>query len=74
MVETIEFINIEEDLFKWEQTEYPDVEAINVAIEPYHKLFTSVVKWQRTEKKWMDGAFLALDGEAVEAEVTFQDK
>ena len=26
-------------------------------------------KWQRAEKKWMDGAFLDLDAEFVEAEV-----
>ena len=61
----------EEDLFKWEQTTYPDVDFINVAIEPYQKLFSAVVKWQRSEKKWMDGAFLELDAETTEAEVCF---
>ena len=60
----------EEDLFKWEQTTYPDVDYINVAIEPYQKLFAAVVKWQRSEKKWMDGAFLELDAETTEAEVS----
>ena len=60
----------EEDLFKWEQTTYPDVDYINVAIEPYQKLFSAVVKWQRSEKKWMDGAFLELDAETTEAEVS----
>ena len=59
----------EEDLFKWEQTTYPEVEAITKAIEPYQKLFTTIVKWQRAEKKWMDGAFLELNAEATEAEV-----
>ena len=59
----------EEDLFKWEQTTYPEVEAISKAIEPYQKLFTTVVKWQRAEKKWMDGAFLELNAETTEAEV-----
>jgi dynein heavy chain len=67
--ELIERINIEEDLFKWEPTEYPDVEFILTAVEPYHKLFSSVVKWQRSEKKWMDGNFLELDAEGIEAEV-----
>ena len=60
----------EEDLFKWEQTTYADVDYINVAIEPYQKLFSAVVKWQRSEKKWMDGAFLELDAETTEAEVS----
>lgn len=59
----------EEELFKWEQTTYPEVEAITKAIEPYQKLFTTIVKWQRAEKKWMDGAFLELNAEATEAEV-----
>jgi len=45
------------------------VEAITKAIEPYQKLFTTIVKWQRSEKKWMDGAFLDLNAEATEAEV-----
>jgi len=45
------------------------VEAITKAIEPYQKLFTTIVKWQRAEKKWMDGAFLELNAEATEAEV-----
>ncbi|XP_015752501.1 PREDICTED: dynein heavy chain 12, axonemal-like [Acropora digitifera] len=68
-VESIGFINEEEDLFKWEQTTYPEVEAISKAIEPYQRLFTTVVKWQRAEKKWMDGAFLELNAETTEAEV-----
>jgi hypothetical protein len=28
-----------------------------------------VVKWQKAEKKWMDGAFLELNAESTEAEV-----
>lgn len=61
----------EEDLFKWERTDYPEVEAITKAIEPYQKLFSVVVKWQKAEKKWMDGAFLELNAESTEAEVFF---
>ena len=59
-------------MFKWEVTTYPETEAIQTAIEPYQRLFSTVVKWQRAEKKWMDGAFLELDSEAVEAEVSYQ--
>ncbi|KAK3752207.1 hypothetical protein QZH41_008048 [Actinostola sp. cb2023] len=69
LVETIGFINEEEDLFKWERTDYPEVEAITKSIEPYQKLFSVVVKWQKVEKKWMDGAFLELNAESTEAEV-----
>ena len=52
-------------------TSYPEIDFINVSIEPYQKLFSAVAKWQRSEKKWMDGAFLDLDSETIEAEVRF---
>lgn len=68
---TLLFSLQEEELFKWDVTTYPEVDYINVAIEPYQKLFSAVAKWQRSEKKWMDGAFLDLDAEAIEAEVVY---
>jgi hypothetical protein len=33
------------------------------------KLFSTVLKWQRAEKKWMDGDFMELEPELIEAEV-----
>ena len=50
-------------------TNFPEVDEINVAIDPFMRLFQVVFKWQRAEKKWMDGAFLDLDAEAIEGEV-----
>uniref|UniRef100_A0A673A977 Dynein axonemal heavy chain 12 n=1 Tax=Sphaeramia orbicularis TaxID=375764 RepID=A0A673A977_9TELE len=67
--ETIEFINKEEALYKWEQTSYPEVAVIRESIEPYQKLFGLVLKWQRAETRWMDGSFQTLDGESMEVEV-----
>ncbi|XP_061474275.1 dynein axonemal heavy chain 12 [Rhineura floridana] len=67
--EAVAFINKEEKLFNWELTEYPDLETLKVNIEPYQKLFAFILKWQRIEKRWMDGAFLDLNGESMEAEV-----
>ncbi|XP_019624138.1 PREDICTED: dynein heavy chain 12, axonemal-like isoform X1 [Branchiostoma belcheri] len=67
--EQITFINKEEVLYKWEVTDYPEVNLISTGIDPYQKLFTTVVKWQRAEKRWMDGAFGDLEAETVEAEV-----
>ncbi|XP_048346084.1 dynein axonemal heavy chain 12 isoform X2 [Sphaerodactylus townsendi] len=67
--EMVAFINKEEVLFNWEQTEYPDLETLKVTIEPYQKLFAFILKWQRTEKRWMDGGFLDLNGESMENEV-----
>uniref|UniRef100_A0A3P8ZCE8 AAA+ ATPase domain-containing protein n=1 Tax=Esox lucius TaxID=8010 RepID=A0A3P8ZCE8_ESOLU len=67
--EAINFINKEEALYQWDQTSYPVVEVIKESIEPYQKLFGLVLKWQRTEKRWMDGTFLDLNGESMEVEV-----
>ncbi|GCC21888.1 hypothetical protein chiPu_0000270 [Chiloscyllium punctatum] len=67
--ELIEYINSEEALFKWDLTTYPLAENIKVTTEPYQKLFAQILKWQRNEKRWMDGSFLDLDGESMEAEV-----
>jgi len=59
----------EEVLFKWDTTEYPIVENIQTSIEPFQKLYNLVLRWQRSEKRWMDGEFLKLESEAIEAEV-----
>ncbi|XP_060622080.2 dynein axonemal heavy chain 12 [Anolis sagrei] len=67
--EAVAFINKEEKLLNWELTEYPDLETLKVNIEPYQKLFVFILKWQRTEKRWMDGAFSDLNGEKMETEV-----
>uniref|UniRef100_A0A8C6IBT9 Dynein axonemal heavy chain 12 n=1 Tax=Mus spicilegus TaxID=10103 RepID=A0A8C6IBT9_MUSSI len=67
--EAVQFINKEEELFKWELTKYPELEKLKVTIEPYQKFFNFVLKWQRTEKRWMDGGFLDLNGESMEADI-----
>ncbi|TSM04870.1 Dynein heavy chain 7, axonemal [Bagarius yarrelli] len=67
--ELIIFVNKEEALYSWDLTVYPEVDIIKENIEPYQKLFVMVLKWQRTEKRWMDGSFLDLNGESMEVEV-----
>uniref|UniRef100_A0A8C6W3B9 Dynein heavy chain 12, axonemal n=1 Tax=Nannospalax galili TaxID=1026970 RepID=A0A8C6W3B9_NANGA len=67
--EAVQFINKEEELFKWKLTKYPELDKLKVNIEPYQKFFNFVLKWQRTEKRWMDGGFLDLNGESMEADV-----
>ena len=62
-------INKEEELFQWTPTTYPQLETIETSLEPYQKLFTTIFRWQRTEKKFMDGAFLELNAEDTQAEV-----
>jgi dynein heavy chain len=58
----------EEAQFRMAKTEYPQLDAIKTAVDPYYRLFTTVRKWQISEKKWMDGSFLDLNSEKVEAE------
>ncbi|XP_072306337.1 dynein axonemal heavy chain 12 [Eucyclogobius newberryi] len=67
--EVIEYINKEETLYKMDLTSYPEVDSIQESIEPYQKLFGLVLKWQRTQKTWMDGTFQGLNGESMEVEV-----
>ncbi|XP_069580748.1 dynein axonemal heavy chain 12 [Brachyistius frenatus] len=67
--ETIDLINKDEVFYKWEPSCYPEVEIIKEGIEPYHKLFEFILKWQRTENRWMDGSFQDLDGESMEGKV-----
>ncbi|MEQ2250438.1 hypothetical protein ILYODFUR_000797 [Ilyodon furcidens] len=67
--EAVVLINKEEAFYKWDLTSYPEVEAIKENIEPYHKLFGFILKWQHTESRWMDGSFLDLNGETMEAQV-----
>jgi dynein heavy chain len=59
----------EEAQFRMAKTEYPQLDAIKTAVDPYYRLFTTVRKWQISEKKWMDGSFLDLNSEKVETEV-----
>ena len=76
---TICWVNEEEALFKFPQTAYADVGDINTIqsgegkmkaeIEPYARLFTTVLKWQKAEKKWMDGAFLDLNSLQIKDDI-----
>ncbi|KAM4737020.1 LOW QUALITY PROTEIN: dynein axonemal heavy chain 12-like [Anableps anableps] len=67
--EAVVLINTEEAFFKWDPSVYPQVEAFKENIEPYHKLFGFILKWQATESRWMDGSFLELNGEIMETQV-----
>ena len=49
--EQIDFINKEELLYKYPVSNYPDVDEITTAVDPFMKLFQVVHKWQRAERK-----------------------
>ncbi len=38
-------------------------------IDPYARLFTTVLKWQKAEKKWTDGSFLELNATQIESDI-----
>ncbi|OWK63542.1 Dynein heavy chain 7, axonemal [Lonchura striata] len=67
--ETVAALNKEETLLGWKPSEFPLLNNLKTEIEPYQKLFNLIMKWQRTERRWMDGTFLELDGESMEAEI-----
>lgn len=67
--ETIAAFNREEQLFQWEQTQYPQRTEIMARLEPYQQLYGTVVQFQKNNKKWMDGPVQELEVEAVEAEL-----
>uniref|UniRef100_A0A8C3DV64 Dynein axonemal heavy chain 12 n=1 Tax=Corvus moneduloides TaxID=1196302 RepID=A0A8C3DV64_CORMO len=67
--ETVAALNKEETLLGWKPSEFSLLNNLKAEIEPYQKLFNLILKWQRTEKRWMDGTFLELDGESMEAEM-----
>ncbi|XP_034447227.1 dynein heavy chain 12, axonemal [Hippoglossus hippoglossus] len=67
--EGIGFINKEEIFYQWEPTCYQEVDVIKETIGLYQKLFGLVLKWQRTENRWMDGSFQDLEGESMEAQL-----
>uniref|UniRef100_A0A8C0VU60 Dynein axonemal heavy chain 12 n=1 Tax=Cyanistes caeruleus TaxID=156563 RepID=A0A8C0VU60_CYACU len=67
--ETVAALNKEETLLGWKPSEFPLLNNLKTEIEPYQKLFNLILKWQRTERRWMDGTFLELNGEIMEVEI-----
>ncbi|XP_009991828.1 PREDICTED: dynein heavy chain 12, axonemal [Chaetura pelagica] len=67
--ETVAQINKEEALLRWKPSDYPLLSNLKTEIEPYQKLFLLILRWQRTEKRWMDEVCSEQDVESMEAEV-----
>ena len=68
-MDTIANINKEEQLYKWPVTAYPLRKQILSTLEPFQALYQTVVNFQKSFKKWMDGSFQELDAEQIEAEI-----
>ena len=43
--EQIVQINKEEELFKWQPSTYPEIDQIRSGLEPYQKLFTTILRY-----------------------------
>lgn len=59
----------EETMYKVPLSTFPEVEQIKTEVEPFLKLFQTVLKFQKADKKWLYGNFRELNAEAIEAEL-----
>lgn len=59
-------INHDEILLRFQRTHYPGIHNLLVEVDPYIKLFSLALKWQRSERRWMDGPLVDLNPDAVE--------
>lgn len=49
----IDWIKNEETQFKMPKSEFPIVDTLKNSLDPYSRLFNTVLKWQRNEKKYL---------------------
>jgi len=50
-----ESINREEELFEWELTQFPQLDAMIQAKDPYEKLWTTCYHFSVTSEQWLHG-------------------
>lgn len=51
----VAFINKEEKLFGWDESQYPAITVLEEECGPFDSLFTSAYSWQKTLRKWLEG-------------------
>lgn len=54
----MEQVNKEEELLGWEQTDYPQLQMMVKAKEPYEKLWNTTYLFHRKQDEWLNGNFL----------------
>ncbi|KUF99279.1 Cyclin-P3-1 [Phytophthora nicotianae] len=64
--EDAKLFNSREVLFGQELTDYDEIQKIRRDFEPYSLLWKTANNWLREHKKWMEGAFLDINGEEIE--------
>jgi dynein heavy chain, axonemal len=68
--ERISGFNREEELFEWEPTRFSQLQTAFDSLSPFFTLYQTSVDLQKSYHNWMNGPFLKLEAETVEAEVT----
>ena len=63
---TANWITQEEILLKYPLTSFPEINEINTFIDPYARLYSSVLIWRRSLKRWLDGDFNILNADDIE--------
>ena len=48
-------INNEEELLQWETTPYPQIQAVQLAREPFDRLWSTAVSYYNKHEQWMNG-------------------
>ncbi|EQC40888.1 hypothetical protein SDRG_01953 [Saprolegnia diclina VS20] len=64
--EDARLFNSREGLFGQEMTDYEEISRIRRDFEPYATLWKTANNWLKDHKKWMEGAFLDINGEEFE--------
>ena len=63
---TANWITQEEIQLKYPITSFPEISEILTYIEPYIRLYTNVLGWRRSLKRWLDGDFYTLNADDIE--------
>lgn len=63
---TANWITQEEIQLKYPITSFPEIQEIMNYIDPYIRLYTSVLNWRKSLKRWLDGDFYTLNADDIE--------
>ncbi|PAA47942.1 hypothetical protein BOX15_Mlig003862g8 [Macrostomum lignano] len=64
-----EWINKEEQLYKYPVTPFPDIDDLTNLMQPFLSIFKNTFRYLNKENQWLKGEFLALDAERIAEEV-----
>ncbi|XP_076154944.1 dynein axonemal heavy chain 3 [Alosa pseudoharengus] len=65
----LEDINTEEELLEKEQSQFPQLQAVMSAKQPFDQLWTTALNFQNNSDVWMKGSFQHLNAEQITEEL-----